>query len=405
MAPVLSRYVLHARLLWHSARWLAVACLALTALPPAARTGSLIASGGLIGALPAAIQAGPSSPEAARAWAWLAATGALFVLAPLATALMNATIAAVSARCLLTVLDLTLEAGSHPYGIGHLEEPKQAGRFAAVAQAPKDWLFLSGVEAGWTYLSIRLGGVGAFAVIATWNWWAALLGAAGWLVLARGFARWSGTLFDDLLETTATDRRRATYFHSVLTGHAEAKEVRLFGLVGWLAQRYNEAWRRTMAAVWKNRNRGLRTATLALAVPFAANVAMFGLLARDAWTGAVTAGAAVTLVQAILALEAFGAQNDPQVALARTTSAVAELVELRNLYGLPWHPTTAKGEQPAPARRELQPAAIELSGVTFAYPDAAQPVLDGLDLRVPAGQSIAIVVPGGWAVGVPASRP
>src|SRR3954454_14750877 len=38
---------------------------------------------------------------------------------------------------------------------------------------------------------------------------------------------------------------------------------------------------------------------------------------------------------------------------------------------------------------------VELRGVSFAYEDAAEPVLDGIDLDVPAGRTVAVVGPTG----------
>ncbi len=266
-----------------------------------------------------------------------------------------------SASYLATVLDMTAEAGSRPYGIAHLEDPRTSGRFAALAQAPKDWLFLMGIDAGWTFLATRLSGVGALVLVMAWNWWAGLVSVAAWLVLSRALARWSGTLFDELLEITGTSRRRAGYFHSLLTGGGAAKEVRLFGLANWLVDQYAVAWQSAMRVVWANRGRSLRITFVTIGVPMAATALLFTLLARDAWTGALGVGALVTLVQAVLGLSAFGPQGDAQMGLARTTSAVTGLVALRAEYGLPLYPvapTNPAARQPhrrQPHRGELHP--------------------------------------------------
>ncbi|MGH3490757.1 MAG: ATP-binding cassette domain-containing protein [Actinopolymorphaceae bacterium] len=411
LVPTLRRYALHAKVLWHSAPGWSALCLALTVLSAAARTGGLMTTGGLIGALPAAIDDGFGSPAAGIAWAWFGATAGLFVAAPVAASVLGLAAQAASARYLVTVVDMMMEAGTHPFGIAHLEDPRSSGRFAALAQAPKDWLFLLGVDAGWTYLANRLSGIGALVVVVSWNWWGALVAVAGWLVLGKAFARFSSTLFDELLDITGTHRRRATYLHSVLTGEAAAKEVRLFGLAGWLGDQYATAWQEAMRAVWANRGRGLRLVLAVVAVPLAANALLFGLLARDAWTGAMSVGALVTLVQAVLALQAFGPQGDPQMALDRTASAVAELVELRREYGLPTLPAQAvvspePAVMPEPAlfpepalsagsallaEPASRAAAVDLTDVAFGYPSRDEPTLAGLNLHIPAGQSVAVV--------------
>ena len=43
------------------------------------------------------------------------------------------------------------------------------------------------------------------------------------------------------------------------------------------------------------------------------------------------------------------------------------------------------------ARRQRQPWASQVRIATFGYPGAASPVLDGFDLTIPAGSSLAIV--------------
>jgi ATP-binding cassette, subfamily B, multidrug efflux pump len=49
----------------------------------------------------------------------------------------------------------------------------------------------------------------------------------------------------------------------------------------------------------------------------------------------------------------------------------------------------------APARPASGPAAVELRGVTFRYPDSEQPALRALDLRIPAGSLVAVTGPVG----------
>jgi ATP-binding cassette, subfamily B, bacterial len=399
--PVLRRYVLHVRLLWRSAPGLSVLCLGLTLLPAGARTAALVTTGQLVASLSAAVTAGPGSPSAGAVWRWLVATAVLFVAAPVASSCLSLAARAVSARYLVTVCDMTMEVGTHPPGLAHLEDPRTAGRLEAVARAPRDWLFMGGIDAGWALLSIRLGGVGAFVVLAGWSWWAPLVVVLGWMAFARAFGRWSSMLFYDLLVAPIDDSRRAGYLHSLLTGGSAAKEIRLFGLTGWLVDRYVATWRTAMRAVWANRSRGVRRTAMTLVAPLAANTAVFILLVRDAHLGVVGPGLVVTLVQAVLALEAFGPQTDQQTGLARTTSVVAELMRLRTEQDLPGLPRPRRRAVPStrePKHSSRQrwpstpvPAAVDLKNVTFTYSSQHRPTIAGLDLHIPAGQSVALV--------------
>jgi ATP-binding cassette, subfamily B, bacterial len=129
--------------------------------------------------------------------------------------------------------------------------------------------------------------------------------------------------------------------------------------------------------------------------------AVFGALAADTWSRALSVGSLVTLVQAVLGMVAFGPPGDAQIALANGVAALNELAAVRASQGLPRIPARS-----APmARRPLVevgpsvpgqsgqtvPATVELRGVSFTYPAQGLPTIEGLDLQIPAGQSLAIV--------------
>jgi ATP-binding cassette, subfamily B, bacterial len=393
------RYALHARLLWRAAPAQSLACLVLTAASAAVNTASLIATGGLVGALPDAIKDGPGSPAAAQAWQWLVVTAALFVAGPVISAATEPLAQVVSARYLRLTYDMLVEVGTAPHGIAHLEDPRIAGRMGALVQAFRDWTFLTGVDRTWNIIGIRLTGIGAFVVLTSWRWWAPFVAAGSYAILSRVFTAWVGTVFDDLLDVTGNQRRRATYVRGLLTGGPVAKELRLFGMVGWLVERYATAWRDAMAVVWRNRTRNLRPIMVASAIMLGANGAIFALLAWDASVGTVSLASLVTLVQAILAMESFGPLGDQYTALARNTSAMAKLGELRTELGLPVlpdpldRPRTDSGNGDPSAERlsagEALP--IELRDVTFTYPARSEPTVANLSLAVPPGQSVAVV--------------
>ncbi|MGH3489754.1 MAG: ATP-binding cassette domain-containing protein [Actinopolymorphaceae bacterium] len=393
-SEVFRRYALHVRLLWWCAPRRSLVCAALAVVAAAAGTAALVTTGRLVGSLPAAVEGGWGSPAADETWMWLVATVVLFVAAPVSAAALGAVGQAVSARYLVGVLDLTMEVATHPYGVAHLEDPRAAGALEAVARAPRDWLFVGGIQAGWTLLSIRLGGVGAFAVLAGWSWWAPVLLLVGWLVLSKAFGQWSSTIFDQLLDVTGNDRRRADYLRSLLTDLPSAKEVRIFGLTDWLLGRYVATWQAAMRPVWAKRSRGLCVTLLMLLVPLAATSVVVLLLARDTWAGVISGGAVVTYAQAAVAMSAFGPQQDPHLFLARTTSVVSKLARLRAGQDLPLLPRTQAVQAcPAPSvdRPEGSAASIALRDVTFSYPSEDGPTLDALNLEIPAGQSVALV--------------
>ncbi|MEQ4207404.1 ABC transporter ATP-binding protein [Actinopolymorpha sp. B9G3] len=383
--PLIRRYALHARYLWACGLGLCLLCVLLTLVSAGASAASLVTTGRLISAL---------SGRESSAIAWTVATTVSLLLVPIASSILAFTSRLLSTRFTVMLCEATMEVGLHPYGIAHLEGPRTTGELETVGEAPRDWLFQAGIDAAWTLLAIRLGGIGAFVVLATWSWWAPCLLAGTWLLYSRAFSRWSSTIFDGLLELTGNDRRRASYLRDLLMGSAGAKEVRLFGLTGLLLTRHVTAWNNAQHLVWASRNSSVKGTLLVLVAPMAAGATILVALIVDVERGVVGAGLLVTLLQAVSAMAAFGPHTDPQTALAHTMSRISVLDRIRSEQGLPHLPrparrpvTTAPRERP----EEPVPAAIRLVDVAFTYPSAERPTLNGLNLEVPAGQSLALV--------------
>lgn len=413
------RYVLHARLLWRAAPGLSVLCLLVTVGSALTGTAALVTTGQLIGSLPDLVRSGAGTAAADRTWFWLAASAVLFAVGPLLDAVSSALTPAVSKRYLVTTFDMLMEIGVHPYGIADFDDPTLTGRLDGLRQAMRNWTFVNGVDRTWVVVNQRLTGVGAFAVVASWRWWAGALLIAGELLLSKAFTTWIDTFYDELLEVTGNARRQSTYVRGLLTGGATGKEVRLFGLGGWLLDRYRTNWLAAMTLVWQNRSNTLRPIMAALALSFVLTLGAFALLAYDALSGAVSLAALATLVQALFGLGAFGPMGDPQSELARNTTATTELTAVRRAVGLPALPThrgTAADSVPVPASARttagtvtaadrtlavrataVEPAApanaaaVDLVDVTFTYPTRDEPALRDLSLHIPAGQSVGIV--------------
>ncbi len=407
------RYLLHARLLWRSAPGLSLLTLLVTLGSGGAQTLAIVASGRLVGALPGAFHDGPGSAAASDAWFWLIWTAVGFVAGPVLLGVSDALARAVSARYLQTTFDMLLEVGTHPYGIAEFDDPKLAGRIDALNQAMRDWTFLGGIDSTWVVVQIRIGGIGGFIVTATWNWWAALIVLAGFVLMSKVVTAWINTFYDDLLDVTGTARRQATYVRKLLTAGETGKEIRLFGLAGWMIERFSRIWLDAMRLVWRNRDQSVRNVVAFLSISFVLEAGAFTLLARDAAAGAVGIGSVAMLVQSLYAIEGFGPIGDPQSELARNTAAAAELVAVRRGVGLPALPQREDRqptEAPAPASAESRPdaaseiaeralssdnvprpATVEFTGVTFTYPSRTEPAFRDLTLHIPAGQSVAVV--------------
>jgi ABC-type multidrug transport system fused ATPase/permease subunit len=151
--------------------------------------------------------------------------------------------------------------------------------------------------------------------------------------------------------------------------------------------------------------------TWSIAIVVAANLAVFWALASAAFSGTVSLGALVVYAQAAIgtSMIAFGGLNwaldgaaAPVAAvlrLERTMPAAGSLSAVDSPAAAPSvaartaTPTvTTPGAVAVPSRvvQASAAAAIRFRDVTFAYPGGT-PVLEHLDLAIPAGSSLAIV--------------
>ncbi|HEV7590960.1 MAG TPA: ATP-binding cassette domain-containing protein, partial [Longimicrobium sp.] len=152
--------------------------------------------------------------------------------------------------------------------------------------------------------------------------------------------------------------------------------------------RYGEAWLDALGVMWESR-RTSRALTAATAVALAvAHAAVLGALGWAATHGQLEAATLLVFVQAAIATVDLGIIGDPQFILIQSLAVAERVASVRD--GAASSALRAGGAAPAisPARGKV---AVSLEGVRFTYRGRQEPTLDGLDLEVPAGQSLAIV--------------
>jgi ATP-binding cassette subfamily B protein len=333
-----------------------------------------------MGALVGAVQAGQSLA------APLAVAGAVFVLLQIFGPLHTAVGANLGDRLASWLYDRLTEACVRPPGIRHLEEPTLAGDLVAARDfdlgmtGPPLSINMDFIARG---LAELIGGLGCAALLVGYRWWAPIALAGGWLsthILLHESAVWQ----DRNTPAVRAAQRDAEYVYRLAVDPAPAKEVRLFGLAGWILDRF--VAQRTQLHRLQYEATRLRQKPLAwgLLIVLAANLAVFWSLAADAASGRVGLAAAVVFAQAAIGTSMIGfgwlswaidGAAAPIVALRRLERAMTPAGALA-----PGHRSAAD----MPARE------IRFRGVTFAYPGGA-PVLDGFDLTIPAGSSLAIV--------------
>jgi ATP-binding cassette subfamily B protein len=185
---------------------------------------------------------------------------------------------------------------------------------------------------------------------------------------------------------TTGDERAAWYCDHVLTSAGNAAELRLLGLADHYRQRFGEVRRRlrveSLALEAREGLAGLGASLVALGAAGACLV----------WIGLGAVRGEVGPGDLVLFFAAF---RQGQALLRGLLSNVGDiyrnLLFLGDLFGfLDLEPRIRDPERPRgiPAGA---PGALALRGVRFAYPGSERSVLDGFDLEIPAGRTLALV--------------
>jgi ATP-binding cassette subfamily B protein len=284
--------------------------------------------------------------------------------------------------------DRLMRITSDPPGIAHLERADLA---ADLSMARDFDLGLTGPPLSYSMNFIADGlvalvvGVVSAAVLATVAWWQAIVLVLAWCSthwLLRESAVWRDRNTPDVQRA----QREADYHYRLAVDPPAAKEVRLFGLADWVIERFS-ARRRVLYDLQHEATRLREKPTIGcLAVVLGANALVFWSVAERAADGALGLGAALVAAQAAIGISglAFGGLNWAM------DGAAAPVASIRRLEG----EAPASGALTPGAGRAVPSSgsapAIAFRDVSFGYPGGPL-VLDGLDLTVPAGTSLAIV--------------
>ncbi|MGI8809430.1 MAG: ABC transporter ATP-binding protein [Acidimicrobiales bacterium] len=187
----------------------------------------------------------------------------------------------------------------------------------------------------------------------------------------------------------AEARRRMALLSELATTAPAGKELRVFDLADELEQRYRAAFE---AVDRRERGVDLRAGLMAAAgwACFAVGyMAAVALVVSRAVAGDLSVGAVVVTLT-------LGAQVNRQVAelvdnarwFARTTESIGRYRWLAD-YSARAHAALVPAD-PAPVPERLE-SGITFEGVSFTYPGTDAPVLEHVDLHLPAGSTVALV--------------
>ena len=316
----------------------------------------------------------------------LAIAGVIFVLLQVLTPLQTAISHNLGDRTAAFLYDGLTEACVRPKGMAHLEDPA----LAADLVVARDFdLGMTGPPLSYSMDFIAgglvgmIGGLAAAVVLFGFAWWAPLVLAGAWLSthwLLRESAIWR----DRDTDVVRRARRDADYAYRLAVDPPASKELRLFGLAGWTIDRFVATRTRLHRLQYEATRLRERPLLWSLLIVTAANILVLWALSSAASTGRIGLGEIVTYAQCVVgtSLIAFGGLNWALDGAAAPVAASRRLAPAMDSAGrLDAGRRMAAG---MPARE------IRFRDVTFAYPGGAA-VLDGFDLTIPAGSSLAIV--------------
>ena len=190
--------------------------------------------------------------------------------------------------------------------------------------------------------------------------------------------------FDFSVKQTPAVRLRG-YFTLLQTGRDEAKEVRAFGLAGWLATRFDNLYAAYLRDLRTHVGRRLLLSLigqLGSAVVLGGTLIALVVLIDRGEIGVAEAGAA------IVAIRLLAGQVQ---ALFRGAQSIFEsglfLDDLRQFLALGEAAVDEDEGREPPARFDL----LRVQDVRFRYPGAAVDALKGVDIELRAGEVVALV--------------
>jgi ATP-binding cassette subfamily B protein len=351
------------RLLWASSKPLSVAVLAWAALDTF--DGPLVvgALGYVVGAVPAAVAGGMSSPAGGRLITALVVAALLYAASLILDPAGGALATAASQRITGQLQARLLTAVSAPVTVAHLEDPDTLNRLASAegsltgffpGYAPVTWV---GSVAG------RLSGVLGCAVIAAYFWWLGLLLLVMWLAVRQVILKSVLKQAIDMRGQT-TEMRRAWYYTGVGSKARDAKEVRVFGLARFFGGRYAQHFTESIRAGHAGL-RGLhRRAAACFVVVLGGYALAIAAIADAARTHAIGPRSLAIMLPMLAITAAAGNVSYDDITLAWTLFGLPDADRLEQDLRPPSELDGSRDPGDAPR------TAVRFEGVRFHYPAA-----------------------------------
>lgn len=342
-------------------------------------------TGMTIGALPGTVAAGTfDSPPGRRVVTGLTVIIGLFLLRRLTEPLETLIAESMQRRTNLYFYGRVQRAVLAPIGVAHMEDPAIQDLIRDASQGTGTGEYTPGgaVVGLLGNATARLNSIAQAVLVAQFSWWLAVL-LVGFGIFAR-YRIVADMLRDHKIGAGQTTlMRRSDYLRDLALAPEAAKETLVFGLGGWILERFKTRWASGMQSLWDER-KTTNVSSWWWSIPWG------GLILAGMWlAGAAAIGGEITLqtmtvvTQAMLAAGVIwiGGDDFRVVYGARAIPAILKLESL----------TPESSENGTREARGLPGHDISFEHVTFHYPGQERTVLNDLDLRLEAGKSLAIV--------------
>ncbi|SIO88643.1 ABC transporter ATP-binding protein [Nocardiopsis sp. JB363] len=351
-------------------------------LAGAAPVGITIGIGGLVDGLTSAIGQGIGTPAAQECYRWVALIVALFFLTHITESARTALGRALGRRVTGRLGERVMMAASEPTTVGHLENPAYQDRIGrargngTIDMPPGEAVFGFSTKA-----SLWVTGVGSAALLTQITWGLGLIVFAIFVVLHFRLVRnYRIAVIETVNQTKKL--RRTSYLRDVPTTPGTAREVRLFGLTAFFRDAYHSEWRVNMTEVWRRRREHRLFVVVFVVVTGVTVASVFYYLAYRAATGGTTVGDLALGGLALRALLQVLRSDEDDLRTSFGAKAAAEAFAF---------PVVVPPDEPDPGPWTVPVSTVSCEGLRFRYGGAADDVLHGIDLEIPAGQSLAIV--------------
>lgn len=317
----------------------------------------------------------------------LAFMGIVFLLMQVIAPLQQAVSMNLGNRVSAWLNDALTRSCVQPPGIGHLEDAQLAEDLTVAREfdrgqtGPPMFMNVDFIAGGLLGL---ISGIASAVVLLGFTWWAPLVLLISWLS-THWLLRESGVWRDRNTAEVRSAQRHADYAYRLAVDPMPAKELRLFGLAGWVVDRFIQRRRELFELQYRATRLRERSVVACMIIVTIGNVIVFWALGAAAISGELSLDRLVIFAQVAIGVSmiAFGGLN---WALDGAAAPVAAVLRLQAAMAPAGALTPGDGSVASGPDRD-----IKMENVRFTYPGTDRVIFDGLDLTITAGSSLAIV--------------